>query len=130
MDSAELIVLALSALAIAGVVWWFFFFSDKPKAVSVATGSMQTLKVTVRGGYDPSILEVVAGKPVRIEFFRDETNPCSETVVFGDFGVSTQLSPHKTTIVEFTPEKAGKYSFECGMGMLHGSLVVKEPNSE
>ena len=129
MDSAEWLVLVFSAVAIAGVVWWFFL-SDKPKAVAVASGGVQTIKVTVKGGYDPATLEVVAGKPVRIEFFRDETNPCSETVVFGDFGVAKQLAPHKTTVVEFTPDKPGKYGFECGMGMLHGSLVVKEPSVE
>jgi plastocyanin domain-containing protein len=125
MDPAEVSVLVASALAIAGVVWWFFV-SDKPRAVAVAEGGVQTLRVTVKGGYDPSTLEVESGKPVRIEFFRDETNPCSETVVFGDFGVARQLAPHKTTVVEFTPEKSGTYGFECGMGMLHGTLVVKE----
>ncbi len=126
MDTAEVIVLIGSALAVFGVAWWFFL-SDKPKMVAATVGGVQTLKVTVKGGYDPSTLEVVAGKPVRIEFFRDETNPCSETVVFGDFGVAKVLAPHKTTAVEFTPEKPGKYGFECGMGMLHGSLIVKEP---
>jgi plastocyanin domain-containing protein len=125
MDTAEVLVLIGSALAIAGVVW-YFFLSDKPKAVAATVGGVQTLKVTVKGGYNPSTLEVTAGRPVRIEFFRDETNPCSETVVFGDFGVAKVLAPHKTTPVEFTPEKAGKYGFECGMGMLHGTLVVKE----
>ena len=126
MDPAEIGVLVGSILAIAGVLWWFFW-SDRPVAVASSAGGVQTLQVTVKGGYDPATLEVEAGKPVRIEFFRDETNPCSETVVFGDFGVAKQLAPHKTTVVEFTPDKPGRYGFECGMGMLHGSLIVKEP---
>jgi plastocyanin domain-containing protein len=127
MDAAEVTVAVGSAIAIVGIVWWFFL-SDKPRAVASAGAGVQTVKVTVKGGYDPSTLEVEAGTPLRIEFFRDETNPCSETVVFGDFGVAKQLAPHKTTVVQFTPEKAGKYGFECGMGMLHGTLVVKERN--
>lgn len=125
MDPTEIAVITGSSLAVIGVLWWFFW-SDKPKAVAQTAGGVQTLKVTVKGGYDPSTLEVQAGTPVRIEFFRDETNPCSETVVFGDFGVAKQLAPHKTTPVEFTPETPGKFGFECGMGMLHGTLIVKE----
>ena len=116
MDPAEIGVLVGSILAIAGVLWWFFW-SDRPVAVASSAGGVQTLQVTVKGGYDPATLEVEAGK----------TNPCSETVVFGDFGVAKQLAPHKTTVVEFTPDKPGRYGFECGMGMLHGSLIVKEP---
>lgn len=129
MDAAEVTVAVVSALAIVGVLWWFFW-SDKPRAVATAGAGVQTVRVTVKGGYDPSTLEVEAGIPLRIEFFRDETNPCSETVVFGDFGVARQLAPHKTTVVEFTPEKPGTFGFECGMGMLHGTLVVRGPGSE
>lgn len=125
MDTAEWAVLVGGMLAIAGVLWWFFF-SDKPSAVAVAAGGVQTVRVTVKDGYSPANLEVVKGKPVRIEFFRDETNPCSETVVFGDFGISKQLAPHRTTTIEFTPDKSGKYGFQCGMGMLHGTLVVRD----
>jgi plastocyanin domain-containing protein len=129
MDSAEAFVLVFSALAVAGVVW-YFFLSEKPKAVAQAVGGVQTFRVRVHGGYDPATLVATVGTPVRIEFFRDETDSCSETVVFGDFGVSKRLPPHKTTVVEITPDKAGKFGFQCGMGMLHGSLIVKERDGE
>ena len=129
MDTSELLVLAFSALAVAGVVW-YFFLSDKPKAVAKEAGGAQSFKVRVQGGYDPATLEAVVGRPVRIEFYRDETDSCSETVVFGDFGVSKKLAPYKTTVVELNPTKPGKFGFQCGMGMLHGSLIVKERNGE
>jgi Cu+-exporting ATPase len=36
------------------------------------------------------------------------------------------LPAHETTVVEFTPQKAGTFDFMCGMGMLHGRLTVEE----
>ena len=32
----------------------------------------------------------------------------------------------QTTPVEFTPQKAGEFTFTCGMNMLRGKLIVEE----
>ncbi|MCC2671561.1 MAG: hypothetical protein K0Q72_4032, partial [Armatimonadetes bacterium] len=69
---------------------------------------------------------VEKGRPVRVAFYRDETASCSDTVVFGDFGISRALPAFKTTDVEFTPERAGEFIFTCGMNMLCGKLIVEE----
>ena len=46
-----------------------------------------------------------------------------------DFGgICTWLPEHETTAVEFTPATPGSYEFACGMGMVHGGLIV-EPAS-
>lgn len=130
MDTAEVAVLIFTVLAVAGVVW-YFFLSDKPLAVASADASgVQHVKIRVQGGYDPSTVEVVAGRPVKIDFYRDETDSCSETVVISDFGISQKLQPFHTTSVEFTPDEPGKFPFHCGMNMLHGSIVVKEESVE
>ena len=130
IDTAELAVVVFSTLAVAGVVW-YFFLSDKPKAVASADASgVQHVKVRVQGGYDPATVEVVVGRPVRLDFYRDETDSCSETVVISEFGISKKLQPFHTTSVEFTPDEPGTYPFHCGMNMLHGSIVVKEAGDE
>ncbi|MCH8979211.1 MAG: cupredoxin domain-containing protein [Armatimonadetes bacterium] len=130
MDTAEVAVLVFSTLTVVGVVW-YFFLSDKPRAVASADASgVQHIKIRVRGGYEPSTVEVVAGRPVKMDFYRDETDSCSETVVIGEFGIAAKLRPYKETSVEFTPNKPGKYPFHCGMNMLHGSIVVKEADDE
>ena len=46
--------------------------------------------------------------------------------MFPDFGVSRTLAPFAETSVEFTPDKAGRFGFACGMSMFHGTLVVEE----
>jgi plastocyanin domain-containing protein len=92
----------------------------------VTEGGTQVLRVTVKGGYSPDILAVKRGRPVRIEFDRQEASSCSDTVVFGEFGISRPLPAFRTTPVQFTPEKAGTFEFTCGMNMLRGRLIVED----
>jgi plastocyanin domain-containing protein len=77
------------------------------------------------GGYTPDVIVVQHGKPVRLNFRREETAACSEMVIFNDFGKSAQLPTGKTVPVEFLPEKAGEYEFSCQMGMFRGKLIVE-----
>ena len=80
--------------------------------------------MTVRGGYSPDVIVVKQGVPVRLNFRREETSSCSERVVFGDFHVARDLPAFKTTPVEFTPDRAGEFTFTCGMNMMRGKLIV------
>jgi plastocyanin domain-containing protein len=89
---------------------------------------VQEVKVRVKGGYEPDVIVVEKGRPVRLDFYRDETSSCSETVVFGDFGIARPLPAFRSTAVEFTPETSGEFTFTCGMNMMRGRLIVKEPN--
>jgi plastocyanin domain-containing protein len=81
--------------------------------------------VEVCGGYEPSTIVARAGEPLRIGFTRHETSPCSERVVFPDFGVEADLPPHEEVVVELLPREPGEFEFTCGMGMLRGRLVVQ-----
>jgi plastocyanin domain-containing protein len=67
---------------------------------------------------------VRAGLPVRLEFHRGETNPCTEEVVLPDFGIRTFLPAHRTTAVTFTPSE-GRHEFACGMGMVRGTIIAE-----
>lgn len=126
MDTAEIIVTLGGLAAIAWIVWYFFLGErQKTQAVTGAAG-VQEVTVIVKGGYTPDTIVVKRGRPVRLNFFRDEVNSCSDTVVFGDLGVAKPLPAHQTTAVEFTPEKAGSFAFTCGMNMLRGRLIVEE----
>ena len=71
------------------------------------------------------MIVVKQGKPVRLNFYRDETASCSEQVVFGDFGIARDLPAFQTTPIEFTPDKAGEFTFTCGMNMMRGKLIVE-----
>ena len=124
MDTTEILVLVGAGGLIALVLWYFFGEREAVAATETASG-VQEIKITVKGGYSPDVVTVKQGRPVRLDFFRDETASCSETVVFGDFGIARDLPAHKTTSVEFTPSKAGEFTWTCGMNMLRGKLVVE-----
>jgi len=122
---AKVIVTVSGVLFIVLVNWYFFFSRRKETTASINKGELQEVKITVKGGYDPDVIVVKRGIPVRLNFYRDETADCSDTVVFGDFNIRKPLPAFKTTPIEFTPEKEGEYVFTCGMGMLRGKLIVR-----
>lgn len=127
MDTAQVGV-TVGGLTAIGWIGWFFFLSERQQTRAAAVSGVQEIDVRVKGGYDPDVIVVQPGLPVRLNFYRDETASCSDTVVFGDFGISRPLPAYQTTPVEFTPEKPGRYTFTCGMNMMRGTLIVEAPN--
>ncbi len=81
--------------------------------------------ILVKGGYTPDTIVVRAGKPVRLNFRREETASCSDKVVFTDFNKSADLPTGETVPVELLPKQAGEYAFGCPMGMFRGRLIVE-----
>jgi plastocyanin domain-containing protein len=124
MTSAQVAVTLLGAGAIAWIYWYFFAAGRVAVAASADGAGSQRVRIEVKGGYDPAVIRVRAGSPVRLEFYRDETNPCTEEVVLPDFGIRTFLPAHRTTAVSFTPGE-GRYEFACGMGMVHGTIIAE-----
>ncbi|MDE3075384.1 MAG: cupredoxin domain-containing protein [Chloroflexota bacterium] len=125
MDTAQ-IAFTFFGLALITAIAWFFWGPRKGGARAAVTSSgYQEAMVLVKGGYTPDVIVVQHGKPVRLNFRREETSACSEMVVFGDFGKSAKLPEGELVPVEFLPEKPGEYEFTCQMGMLRGKLVVE-----
>lgn len=120
------ILVTVFGLLLSAVVAWYFWFSEaKAMRALAVNGGMQEVFITVKGGYSPDVIIVQAGQPVRLNFYRTESAACSEQVIFPDFQKQATLTPYKTIPIEFTPEKSGEYAFQCGMGMLHGKLIVE-----
>jgi plastocyanin domain-containing protein len=120
-----MLVIAGGVAAIAWVNWYFLVAGRQVSEAGVAAGGVQEVRIRVAGGYDPAHVRVRRG-PVRLIFDRQETSGCSEEVVLPDLGIRRYLPAHEETVVEFTPERAGRYEFTCGMSMLRGSVTVVE----
>lgn len=103
---------------------WYFFGERESVRAQTSTNGVQEVKVTVKGGYSPDVIVVKQGVPVRLAFYRDETASCSEQIILGDFRIARDLPAFETTPVEFTPDRAGEFTFTCGMNMMRGKLVV------
>jgi plastocyanin domain-containing protein len=124
MDTKEIIDV-VGGVALIGLVLWYFFGERERVAASAAGDGVQEIDITVKGGYSPDVVVVRQGAPVRLNFYRDETASCGDRVVFGDFHIARDLPAFKTTPVEFTPERAGEFTWTCGMNMMRGKLVVE-----
>ncbi len=126
MSVIQLLVTGAGIAAI-GWVYWYFFVAARPRVFeAVASSIAQEATIVVDGGYSPSVVQVKAGRPVRLHFDRKDRGSCTEEVVFADFGVRRFLPTGATTTVEFTPTAPGTFDFSCGMGMVHGQLQVRK----
>jgi len=124
MDWVEISVI-IGGVALIALILWYFFGERERIAASVDEKGVQEIMITVKGGYSPDVIVVKERVPVRLDFYRDETASCSEEVIFGDFGIARHLPAFKTTPIEFTPDKAGEFTFTCGMNMIRGKLIVQ-----
>lgn len=102
------------------------FFFGRRKAVVAAAGSGDAPEVTVvvAGGYSPDLILARRGVPLRLVFDRRESSPCTDEIVFPDFGVRRALAANAKTVVEIFPDRVGEFPFSCGMNMLHGRIRV------
>ena len=125
MSTAQIIVTLAGLLAIAGVAWFFWGPRGEGIAAGVTSSGFQEAMILVKGAYNPDVIVVEHGKPVRLNFLRQETAACSEKVLFPDFKQTAELPEGELVPSEVTPKNPGEYEFTCGMGMLRGKLVVR-----
>ncbi|MFN3982869.1 MAG: cupredoxin domain-containing protein [Caldilinea sp.] len=123
MNAVSIIVNFLGLAAIALIVWYFWLYRREGVQVAEVAG-VQQVPITVKGGYDPDVIVVRQGKPVRLLFTRQESSLCSEMVIFDKIGQSAKLPEGETIAVEFTPQESGEIPFQCQMGMLRGKIIV------
>jgi plastocyanin domain-containing protein len=103
----------------------------KPKSRQVtARKGVQEITITVDGGYEPSQIAVRAGQLVRLNFVRRDPSSCLEEVLFPDFHIVRELPLNRVTLIEFVPDKPGRYEFTCGMNMFRGVLEVQAEAEE
>ena len=122
MSGADITVLVLSVMAVAGLGW--YFFAPRKGRIATPGDGVQKIAVTVRGGYSPELIHVRQGVPLEIEFDRQESGECTNRVVFAGLGVNAGLPAYAKTTVRLRPDRAGTFGFACGMNMIHGTLVV------
>ena len=131
ITSTEWAVILGGLTLIAWVNWYFFVAGRRSAVAAIASGGTgeaaepAQVTITVDGAYDPSLVRVKAGAPVRLVFDRRDTASCSEEVVFPDFGIRKYLPTGQKTTIEVTPAAPGRYEFMCGMSMLRGAIVAE-----
>jgi plastocyanin domain-containing protein len=125
MTTIDVMVVLGGLVVVAGIAWFFWGPRQGGARAAITSSGYQEAMVLVKGGYTPDVIIVQHGKPVRLNFRREETAACSEMVVFNDFGKSANLPEGQVVPVEFVPDRPGEYEFTCQMGMLRGKLIVE-----
>lgn len=91
-------------------------------AISKINGDKQEVTVTVNDyGYSPAVVVLQKGIPAKIKFNTDKLNICNSIVVFPEYQAQMDLKNEKET-PELSPTL--DFTFQCGMGMLHGYVKV------
>lgn len=103
------------------IAWWFIISSKK----SVKTKS-NLIDIKVHEGiYEPSVITAKKGQPLQLRFYREDTTPCSEVVIFEQLKLNATLPIKKHHTVTLTVNEPGSYDFTCQMGMYRGKLIIE-----
>lgn len=119
------LVLIAGSLLVAFIVWFFWLKRTTGVRAAETSGGYQEAMILVKGGYSPDTVIVSRGKPVRLNFRREETASCSDKVVFEGFDKSAELPTGELVAVELMPKESGEFAFACPMGMFRGRLIVE-----
>ncbi|MDR2363041.1 MAG: sulfite exporter TauE/SafE family protein [Spirochaetaceae bacterium] len=87
-------------------------------------GGVQIVNSTLSGGRYPAIT-VQEGIPVRwtINAPAGSINGCNNRMIVREYGIEHRFKPGEN-VIEFIPERTGKFSYSCWMGMIRSSITV------
>lgn len=116
------------ALVIGLVALALYAYRRRTRAASrqrlVRAQGTQEARIVVDRGYIPSRIDLEEGVATVLRFDRREDDPCTELLVSELWPTQHRLAAHGETLIHFTPQRAGRYAFTCGVGMYSGELVV------
>jgi len=94
---------------------------------SVIRNGVQIINSTLLPNRYPAIT-VQQGIPVRwtINAPRGSINGCNNRFIIREYGILHAFK-YGDNVIEFTPEKAGRFSYSCWMSMIRSSITVLAP---
>ncbi len=85
----------------------------------------QTVEIIVNsGGYSPNYVRVKKGLPVTVKLIGNNAFSCASAFRIPSLGISKNLQANETYTFTFTPQKKGRITFACSMGMYTGVIEV------
>lgn len=75
-------------------------------------------------GYSPNYVTVKKGSPVTVKLIGRDAYSCASAFRIPSLGISKNLKPNEEYMFSFTPQKEGRITFTCSMGMYTGVIEV------
>ncbi len=88
-------------------------------------GSQEVRLTVTPKGFVPAVVTVRAGQPVTLLVTRRTNRTCATEFVLKPYKIDEKLPLDKTVAIRFTPKARGELDYACGMGMIHGKILVK-----
>jgi heme/copper-type cytochrome/quinol oxidase subunit 2 len=100
---------------------------SQPSAVmDVTKDSKPKIQMTVtQTGYTPNVMRVKKEVPVELVIDNPLEDSCLSTFNMPDFNIINVNLKVGTTSLMFTPDKTGTFTFNCGMKMYKGKIIVE-----
>ncbi len=112
-------------LPILAVALTLLGFQPAPASAAKAKGEQAVTMTVTRNGFEPALVHLKVGVPVRLVVTRKVQRTCATDIVIKDLGIKKALPLDKPVVITFTPKKAGSIRYACAMDMIAGSFVVE-----
>jgi plastocyanin domain-containing protein len=96
----------------------------KKEAPPSADGRREIAITVDAVGYHPAESHAKGGEPVRLLVTRTTDDGCGQELVVPSIHLKRELPLKQAVAIDLTMPQTGTVAFECGMGMLHGSIVA------
>ncbi|OGJ84051.1 hypothetical protein A2529_04635 [Candidatus Peribacteria bacterium RIFOXYD2_FULL_58_15] len=91
-----------------------------------APGTVQQIAMRVSSyRYDPEVITLQAGVPVRWIVDASDASGCTSGLVVPDLGIQRILKRGENVIEFIAPSAPGEIAFSCSMGMVRGTFIVQ-----
>ena len=111
-------LVAVGAFAAAGC-------NKKTDAAPAAAQSGPVAITVDADGFKPNSVTFKKGAPATLIFTRTTDDTCATEVVFPQLDIKKELPKNTPVTITVPTDKEQKLTFQCGMGMFKGSVVVK-----
>jgi plastocyanin domain-containing protein len=98
--------------------------TDGAAALPEVEDGVQVVNSVLRGGRYPAIA-VRQGLPVRwtIDAPSGSVNGCNNRMIIREYGIEYRFRTG-ANVIEFMPERAGRFTYTCWMGMIRSTITV------
>jgi hypothetical protein len=81
--------------------------------------------IVTKEGFEPGTVSFSKGDPMRIAFYRADSENCASEVVFKGANLTKKLPVGKVVTIDIPNMQGKEISFACGMDMYKGKVVIQ-----